>query len=129
MAEVLAPAVGDRMGIDVSARSAGILGIQDAPADPRAVGVCRELGLDLSDHHSQPVSEALLQWADRVLVMELEQATHIRRYYTDIGDRLLPLGPFGGYGDIPDPRGGWNWRFRRSRNQIQACLEGFFRRM
>ena len=129
MAERLAEAIGDRLGVEVEARSAGILGIQDAPADPKAVAVCRELGLDLSDHRSQPISPDLLTWADRVVVMDLEQATHMRSYYPVVGDKLLLLGPFGGTGDIADPRGGWTWTFRRTRKLLETCIDALVRRV
>lgn len=129
MAEVLAESIGDRLGITVAAKSAGILGIVDAPADPKAVTVCQEIGLDLRGHRSSPITEAALVAADRVLVMELEQATHIRTYYPVVGDKLLLLGPFGGLGDIADPIRGWTWQFRRSRRALETCIEGLLRRL
>lgn len=129
MAAALAERAGDRLGIEVSARSAGTLGITDKPAHPRAVAVCREVGIDLTAHRSQGISEELIAWADRVLVMELDQATHLRTYYPSVGDKVLLLGPFGGVADIPDPIGGWIWRFRGSRRLIEACVEGLLRRV
>jgi protein-tyrosine-phosphatase len=129
MAAILAEARGDLLGIDVEARSAGTLGIVDKPADANAIYVCGEVGLDLRDHRSQGISEALIAWADRILVMELDQATHLRTYYPSVGDKLLLLGPFGGVGDIADPRGGWAWRFRRTRRLLETCIDGLLRRL
>lgn len=129
MAEVMAEAIGDELGLDVKARSAGTLGLQERPAAPHAVAVCREIHLDLSGHRSQGVSRELVQWADHVLVMELGHAEHLREYFPEVGDKLLLLGPFAGMAEIPDPVGGWRWQFRRTRGQIDTGLRAFFRRV
>lgn len=129
IAEALAPVVGDRMGVDVRARSAGTLGLVDRPADPKSVAVCREIGLDLRAHRSQALSQELVAWADRILVMELTHAGHVREFFPDAADKVLQLGPFAGLAEIPDPIGGWTFQFRRCRDQIERGLEGFFRRV
>ena len=129
MAEVLAEARGDAIGLPVEARSAGTLGLIDRPADPKAVAVCRERGLDLSTHRSQGLTPELLAWADHIIVMEQSHAAHLREYYDVRGDKILPLGPFGGYGDIPDPIGGWTFTFRWCRRRLEASLDGLLRRL
>lgn len=129
MAALLAEARGDQLGLDVEARSAGTLGITEKPAHTNAISVCAEVGLDLRAHRSQGISEPLIQWADRILVMEIEQAVHLRNYYPSVGEKVLLLGPFGGVGDIADPIGGWTWRFRRTRKQLETCVDGLLRRV
>lgn len=129
MAEGLAESIGERLGIPVQARSAGTLGLIDRPADPKAVTVCREVGVDLGDHRSQGVTEELLAWADRVLVMELEHATHLRSYYTNAGEKVLQLAQLGGRADIPDPLGGWTFTFRSTRRLLETCIEALLRRI
>lgn len=128
MAEAMAPWIGDRMGVDVRAKSAGTLGLVDRPADGKSVAVCRELGLDLRAHRSQPLTDELVAWADRILVMELAHAGHVREFFPDAADKVLQLGPFAGLPEIPDPIGGWTFQFRRCRDQIQRGLEEFLRR-
>lgn len=139
MAERLARQLADELGVRVETRSAGTLGISGRPADSKATDVCREVGIDLADHISQGVSEPLLRWADHVLVMELEHAAHLRRYYEDAintrppdsrarTEKLLLLGPFGGAPEVTDPTGGWTYQYRRTRELIAAALQGFFRR-
>lgn len=129
MAAALAPQIGDRIGLDIVTRSAGTLGLVDRPADAKAVAVCRELGLDLRAHRSQGLSPDLIAWADRILVMELSHAAHLREFYPHGADKVLQLGPFAGLAFIPDPLGGWTWQFRRCRNQIQRGLEVFLQRV
>lgn len=129
MAEAIAEAHGDTIGLPVEARSAGILGLVDRPADPKAVAVCREIGLDLRDHRSQPITPELLAWADHVLTMDASQAAHLREHYEVPGDKVLLLGAFGGYPAIDDPMGGWTFTFRRCRRRIEASVHALLRRL
>lgn len=129
MAERIAEAVGDRYGVSIEARSAGTLGLVDRPADPKAVVVCREIGLDLSDHRSQGLSEALVAWADRIVVMELAHAVHLRTYFPDVGERVVQLGPFVGLSEIPDPVRGWTFQVRRVRRLLERAVDELVRRL
>lgn len=129
MAEGLSVGIGASLGIDVHARSAGTLGILERAAARKAVKVCREVGVDISDHRSQAVTAALMEWADHILVMEYAHAAHLREFYPDVGDKLMLLGPFGGEAEIADPIGGWTWTFRRIRKQLEACIRAFLLRV
>ena len=129
MAEVLAQARAGELGLDVQVQSASLLGLSEEPADPKAVAVCKELGLDLSNHRAQPVTPALAEWADHILVMELRHATELRFRHPDLDSRIAMIGPFGGLIEISDPLGGWKFTFRRCRDQLRACVDGFFSRM
>jgi len=129
MAEGLADAYAASRGRDILCRSAGTLGIVARPADPKAVAVCADMGVDISHHLSQGLDEELVEWAEFVLVMEFHHAQLVREHYPDVGDKLLLLGTFGGMGEIPDPIGGWRFRFRRSRDDIRRCVEGFVDRL
>jgi len=129
MAEVLAADYAARRGRDFEVQSAGTLGIEDAPADPNAVAVCAELGLDLSGHRSQGMSRELVEWADYVLVMQFHHAATLRDRFPEIGDKLLMLGTLGGTLEIEDPLGGYKLRFRHSRDQIRRCVEVFIDRL
>lgn len=129
MAEGLAETMGARRGIDVVARSAGTLGIHERTADAKAIRVCRSIGVDISAHRSQGVSADLVRWADHVLVMEYAHAAHLREFFPEVGDKLLMMGTFVGVAEIADPIGGWTWRFRRTRRQLEKALEAFFQRV
>lgn len=129
MAEALTASITAPYGIDVESRSAGTLGLVDRPADPLAIKVCRELGVDLRDHRSRGIDANLLAWADHILVMSVEHAMWIREHHDDPGERLRLLGPFAGVPEIPDPIGGWSWTFRRVRRQIEAGIQAFTRRV
>src|SRR5690606_19746120 len=57
------------LGWQVEVRSAGVSALAGAPASEGSLAVARRHGLDLSAHRSVPVDEALLDWADLILVM------------------------------------------------------------
>ncbi len=129
MAEGIARWYADAEGRDVSVKSASTLGLLDFPADPNAVAVCQELGIDIANHRSQPLTDELAEWADYLLVMEFHHAQHVRDQHPLVGERLLMLGNFGGVVQIDDPIGGWRFRFRRSRDEIRKCVEAFLDRL
>lgn len=129
MAEVIAISyAGERMR-PVKVQSASTLGLDGRPADPKAVAVCKEIGLDLTQHRSQPLTGEIIGWAEHVLVMEYAHAQFIRENHPEVGDKLMLLGTFGGMLEIADPIGGWKFKFRRSRKDLQRCVEGFIDRL
>lgn len=130
MGVALARLQADRHEFPVEVDSAGTLGIVGAPAHPRAVAACWELGLDLSDHRSKALDAELLAWADTVLVMELQHATIARSIRPHLGEEaVIVLGALGGLGDIADPVNSWLMRsFRNARDQIDRCLDLWFQR-
>jgi len=64
--------------------SAGLLGIEGAPAAAEAIGVLREDGLDLTAHRSKGLRKSDLKTADLVIVMSLD--------HLDALDELYPGG-------------------------------------
>ncbi len=129
MAEVLAIAIADHQNRTVESKSASVLGLENQPAHPHAVRVLAEKGLDLSMHVAQPVTPELMSWADHVLCMEIAHTTELRDRYPEHEERILLLGPFGGGMEIADPLGGWRGRFRRSRDEIAACVGHFIEQL
>ena len=129
MAEVIAKGYAAQRLRPVHVKSASTLGLDGRPAEPKAVAVCKEIGLDLSAHRSTPLVGELVDWAEHVLVMEYAHAQYIRENHPDVGDKLMLLGTFGGMLEIADPIGGWKFQFRRSRKDLQRCVEGFVDRL
>jgi protein-tyrosine-phosphatase len=129
MAEALADDLAMVAGLEVECRSAGTLDLDGRPAEPRVVAVCREVGLDLSRHRSQPLTPELLQWADHVLVMEEDHAVEARERWDGLAeDRVVALGPLAGRAEISDPIGSWfKGPYRTARDDIRTALERFLR--
>ena len=113
----------------VEVRSAGTLGIREAPADAYAVAVCAEIGVDLGGHRSQALTPELVAWADYVLVMEYAHAAVVRTMMPEVGEKVLLLGGFGRAMEIADPIGGWKFQFRWSRDEIKVAVEMFLDRL
>ncbi len=129
MAEGWARALADRDGLRVEVRSAGVAAREGLPPDPLAIRVMGEAGMDISRQRSRVLSEGDLTWADHILVMELRHQRAVLDRHPGAGERLLMLGAFGGIGEVPDPVGGWRWRFRSSRDQIGRCVAGMLKNL
>jgi len=83
--------------------SAGLLGIEGAPAAPFSVEVARESGLDLTRHRSRGVTTTDMRTADLVVAMTLAQLEALARRHPEARRRRLLLRAFE---DGPTPRGG-----------------------
>lgn len=130
MAEYLARQHADVTGIDVEARSAGTLGLVNRPAEPKMVKVGAELGLDLTPHVCQPITDELVAWADRIYVMEIAHRGHLEEFHPGSRGKVELLGRYDGVDEIDDPIGAWfAFTFRKCRDQLQRCVKGALDRM
>ena len=125
MAEGMARHYALLRGWPVEVKSGGVLGIIDRPADPLAIRVMKEVGVDISAHRSGGIDSELVAWADHILVMELGHTMKLRERHPETADKTLMLGNFGGIMEVQDPIGGWRWKFRRCREDLQRCVTGF----
>ena len=129
MAEGIARNYGRSIGHWLEVASASTLGLSGRPAERHAIAVCKEIDVDISHHQAQPLTDELLAWADHVLVMEYFHAAHIREHHADVGEKVVVLGAVTGSGEVPDPMGGWKFRFRSVRRMIQKAVETFIDRL
>ena len=112
----------------VEVLSAGTLQLFNQPASPHAVTVCKEIGVDISSHRSQGVTQELVSWADHILVMEFAHAHYIREHFEHL-DKVILFGHMGGVMEVPDPIGSWKSSYRKNRKLLQRCVESFVDRM
>lgn len=129
MADALARRYADERRWRVEVQSAGTHAIPGQPAAPNSVKAVRELGFDLSAHRSQRMSDELVAWADRILVMEMRHAQDVRERFPAADEKVQLLGTFGGLVEISDPYGSWIFTFRRRRDEIRTCVEAFMDRL
>lgn len=106
-------------GARIAAQSAG-----SAPStvNPYAIEVMREVGIDLSAHHSKSVLAIDPATVDTVITLCAEEVCPVflgdaRRLHWPIQDPASP--------DASIPREEMLTRFRAARDQIQGRLEGF----
>lgn len=115
MAEALMRAELNRRGVTAAVTSAGLAASGDA-ATANAVEVLSEVGLDLSRHRSRPLTREMADAADVIAVMtEQHRAMLIAAGVP--AEKLRVLG-----GGIPDPFGGDEAVYRRTRDALAAAV-------
>lgn len=82
--------------------SAGLHALVGHPADPLALDLMRERGLDLSKHRARQVSKDLLRASDLILTMEADQQRETESIDSTLRGRVHRLGKVGRF-DVPDP--------------------------
>ncbi len=100
----------DRMpsGAGWSAESAGLGAAPGSRASCEAVEVLREVGLDASEHRARPVTSALVDRADAIVVMTHGHKSELERRFPAATGRvrlLTSYAPHGEAQDIFDPIG------------------------
>lgn len=108
-------------GVIVS--SAGIAAMMGGRASREAVEVMHELGIDISAHESQPLTEQLVRHADVILTMTRSHRQAIIAEWPDAAERTKLLCHDGT--DVADPVGGPADLYRRCAQQIAAELDAW----
>src|SRR5690606_19571912 len=72
--------------------SAGLGALVGHPADPLAIELMQQQGVDISDHRAQQINAQLVNQADLVLVMDLEQKRHVEKHYPASRGKVFRLG-------------------------------------
>lgn len=126
MAEALLRArlAASRPSLTVS--SAGLAALEGRPADPLAVALLAERGLDLTPHRARQLTPELVTAADLILVMEAAQQRHLELLAPSARGRIHRLGRFGDF-DVPDPYRQGRRQFERALAMIERGLDGFER--
>jgi protein-tyrosine phosphatase len=101
-----------RPGLAVA--SAGISALVGSPADPTAIALLAERGIDLGPHRARQLTPDLVKAADLVLVMERGHVAEVEAIAPAARGRVHLLGRFGGF-EIPDP-------YRRPRSAFEEAL-------
>jgi protein-tyrosine phosphatase len=101
--------------------SAGIAAMAGGRASPEAVWAMSEIGLNLSDHETQLLTEPLVRHADVVFAMTRSHREAIVAQWPSAAERTFLLCIDGA--DVPDPIGGPLERYQQCAAQIQAELK------
>ncbi len=101
--------------------SAGLAAMLGGRAAPEAVEALDELGLDLSEHETQPLTEPLVRHADVIFAMTRSHREAIVSQWPSAANRVQVLSTEGG--DISDPVGGSIDRYRQCVARIRAELK------
>jgi protein-tyrosine phosphatase len=106
--------------------SAGLGALVGRGADPIAVALMKERGLDLSGHRARQFTPEILAAADLVLVMESGHQKQIESLAPSARGRVHRIGKFGGF-DVPDPYRQPRAAFEQALALIDRGLEDFDR--
>lgn len=86
----------------VQTTSAGLAALVGQGADPLAVSLVAEAGVDISAHRARMLTDAIAREADLILVMDEQQKEQIAKQYPYARGRVFRLAEAAGQ-DIPDP--------------------------
>jgi protein-tyrosine phosphatase len=111
---------------DTVVQSAGFAALVGEPADPLAVALLRERGIDLSGHRARQLTPEMASAFNLILVMEEAHQRSVERIFPAGRGRIHRLGRFGGF-DVPDPYGEPRSAFERSLSLIERGLDDFAR--
>ncbi len=101
--------------------SAGLAAAQGEPADPLAIALMRQMGIDISAHRARSVAHWMMQEADLVLTMDGEQRDLALRRFPFAAGKVERIGEIDGI-DIPDPYRRGLGAFRHSLNLIRQAV-------
>lgn len=110
-------------------RSAGVAALVGRPADPLAVEVMADQGLDISAHRAQQASLQLLSNMDLVLTLDRSHGDWINRNFPQLRGRVHKLLRWRDNGDVPDPYGMPKAFFEQAYADIAAGVDGWVRKL
>ncbi|MBT8419920.1 MAG: low molecular weight phosphotyrosine protein phosphatase [Gammaproteobacteria bacterium] len=89
---------------DIHIASAGLMAVVGYPADPLAVELMRDRGIDITDHRARQLTLEVMRGFDVVLVMERQHQQTIERLMPVARGRVFTLGRWDNI-EIADPVG------------------------
>jgi protein-tyrosine phosphatase len=120
MAAGLLSKIAKEKGINVDVRTAGLAYHPNKRVAQSAVAVMEELGIDISDEYSKPVTAEGLNWADVVLTVQRSHKAHLLEDCPSIEQKLRLL-----ESDVRDPYCGPIAEYRNVRDQLKSLLAQF----
>ena len=105
----------------VMVMSAGVAAMPGSRASAESVEVMSSMGIDITDHAAQPVTDRLVRHADLILTMTNGHRSALLSHWPQAANRTKLLCVDGK--DVSDPIGGPLELYRRCAEQIDAALE------
>ena len=103
--------------------SAGTWARYGAPAAVLSQVVVQEMGMDISSHRSQPVTDALIKQYDLVLTMERQHKEGLILQFTPYAKKIYMISEMvNRVEDVPDPIGGELTDYQVTANMLQHFL-------
>lgn len=110
---------------ELEVKSAGLVASGGDPAQPGALRVAMERGVDLDPHRSTRMDDDLAEWADLIIGMEGHHVRAVARRWPAAARKAFIVGDFLPRPPhlIPDPWGQPDAVFRRTFDQIAAGID------
>ena len=128
MAEFLMRQALSEAGVEEQVRilSAGLHTNSGREAHPWAQEASAELGISLAEHRAKPLTREMVEQADCMLAMDLQNKAEVLTLYPDFREKIYmlsayPEGPWQ-YREIPDPYLGDLETTRFCIRQLQTCV-------
>lgn len=121
LAEELGKSMSELEGFGYKIVSAGTAAVYNAPATANAIAAMQEIGCDISNHLSQPVTFTMIEEADHIYVMTQGHLTTLKQWVPKAAEKTALLDPEGQ--DIKDPIGGSLEVYRTCREKIAKGVE------
>ena len=110
-------------GENFEVASAGISAIEGSAASIRSVEALKDLGINLSGFHSQPVTEKLVDECAAIFVMTADHRHLLEIFFPKTAGKTFLMREFtSAPGDISDPIGAGIETYRRCRDSIKDCI-------
>ena len=116
MAEGLFREVAREAGRDLMVHSAGIGALVDHAADPIAVQLMQEAGIDIGAHRARQISPEIIAESELILVMESWQQQEVERLYPFAKGRVFTIGKWSDI-TVDDP-------YKKPREAFEEALVG-----
>ena len=101
----------------IEAKSAGLFVFEPSPASEHGVQILKEIGVDMTGHISQSVSEEMLDWCDRAYAMTYPHYEVFRKRFREYADKIFMLDDLN---DVQDP-------FGHGRDKYDECARHLVR--
>lgn len=112
--------VNNKKGLKVD--SAGLAALIDRPADPIAITLMAERGIDIRNHRAVQADAALLRGYPLILTMERRQQQFVENSWPALHGRVFRWGEWQDF-DVPDPYGQDEAAFREALRMIDQGLD------
>ncbi len=113
----------------VAVSSAGLAALVGAPADPLAVEVMGEHGMDISAHRGRQVVHPFLTNADLILGLDQTHTNGLLRQYPVLRGRVHKLLQWRGNKDVADPFGQDKAAFKLAYEHIAWGVDDWLQRI
>lgn len=132
LAEVLLRRELRYLGVDTAnVASAGVYAYPGNPPDPHMLDYLAKSGIAYGTHEARELTGQIVQWADRIFVMEKGHGDAIERNWPEATSKIELLGKYisgdGANDDIPDPYGNSAYHYRLAQSQISLAVRNLAR--